>query len=136
MVKKIMRDPLFLAQKSVDATEDDKQVVTDLLDTLRANLDHCVGMAANMIGFHKRIIAFQDEGKIIVMLNPEIIKKSQIYSAKEGCLSLSGQRETKRYRSIKVRYLDMQMKIKIKTFKDFTAQVIQHEIDHCDGILI
>ena len=93
-------------------------------------------MAANMIGFHKRIIAFQDEGKIVVMLNPEIIKKSQIYSAKEGCLSLSGQRETKRYRSIKVRYLDMQMKIKIKTFKDFTAQVIQHEIDHCDGILI
>ena len=136
MVKKIMRDPLFLAQKSVDATEDDKQVVTDLLDTLRANLDHCVGMAANMIGFHKRIITFQDEGKIVVMLNPEIIKKSQIYSAKEGCLSLSGQRETKRYRSIKVRYLDMQMKIKIKTFKDFTAQVIQHEIDHCDGILI
>ena len=81
-------------------------------------------------------VAFQDEGKIVVMLNPEIIKKSQIYSAKEGCLSLSGQRETKRYRSIKVRYLDMQMKIKIKTFKDFTAQVIQHEIDHCDGILI
>ena len=136
MVKNIMRDPLFLAQKSVDATEDDKQVVTDLLDTLRANFDHCVGMAANMIGFHKRIIAFQDEGKIVVMLNPEIIKKSQIYSAKEGCLSLSGQRKTKRYRSIKVRYLDMQMKIKIKTFKDFTAQVIQHEIDHCDGILI
>ena len=136
MVREVVHDVLFLGQKSEPATQADKQVAIDLLDTLKAHEEGCVGMAANMIGFHKRIIAFQDEGKIVVMLNPEIIKKSQIYSAKEGCLSLSGQRETKRYRSIKVRYLDMQMKIKIKTFKDFTAQVIQHEIDHCDGILI
>ena len=136
MVREVVHDVLFLGQKSEPATQADKQVAIDLLDTLKAHEEGCVGMAANMIGFHKRIIAFQNEGKIVVMLNPEIIKKSQIYSAKEGCLSLSGQRETKRYRSIKVRYLDMQMKIKIKTFKDFTAQVILHEIDHCDGILI
>ena len=93
-------------------------------------------MAANMIGINKRIIAFQDNGKITVMLNPEIIKTSDAYKTKEGCLSLEGQRETTRYRSIKVKYQDTNMKVKIKTYKNFTAQVIQHEIDHCNGILI
>lgn len=136
MVRDTVKDTFILSRISVLANKDDLSIAQDLIDTLEAHKESCAGMAANMIGLHKRIIAFQDEGKIVVMLNPEIIKKSQIYSAKEGCLSLSGQRETKRYRSIKVRYLDMQMKIKIKTFKDFTAQVIQHEIDHCDGILI
>lgn len=136
MVRDIVKDTFILSRISVLASKDDLMIAQDLVDTLEFYKESCAGMAANMIGFHKRIIAFQDEGKIVVMLNPEIIKKSQIYSTKEGCLSLSGQRETKRYRNIKVRYLDMHMKIKIKTFKDFTAQVIQHEIDHCDGVLI
>ena len=137
MVKKIVKDPLFLAQKSVDATEADKQVVTDLLDTLRANLDHCVGMAANMIGKPKRIMVMEDQGKYYVLINPEIIKASgNRYKAIEGCLSLDGSRETYRYPKIKVTYLDEHWKKKIKTFEGLAAQTIQHEMDHFEGILI
>ena len=136
MVKKIMRDPLFLAQKSVDATEADKQVITDLLDTLRANLDHCVGMAANMIGVNKCIIAFDNEGTYMVMFNPEIVKKSGPYQAEEGCLSLSGTRRARRWESIKVRWQNEKFQERIKTFTGWTAQIIQHEIDHCEGIII
>ena len=136
MVKKIMRDPLFLAQKSVDATEADKQVITDLLDTLRANLDHCVGMAANMIGVNKRIIAFDNDGAYLVMLNPVIIRQSEPYEAEEGCLSLTGTRKTKRYQTIKVQWQNEQFQTRIRTFTGWAAQIIQHEIDHCEGILI
>ena len=137
MVKKIMHDPLFLAQKSVDATEADKQIVIDLLDTLRANLEHCVGMAANMIGVHKRIICFDDNGKYMTMFNPEIIKKADPYQTEEGCLSLlGGPRTCKRYKSIKVQWQTAEFQTRIKTFTGWTAQIIQHEIDHCDGILI
>ena len=136
MVKKIMRDPLFLAQKSVDATEDDKQVVTDLLDTLRANLDHCVGMAANMIGVKKNIIVVAAGPFQFAMINPVITGKSGAFQTEEGCLSLEGVRKTKRYQSIKVQYQTMDGKPRIKTFTGWTAQIIQHEIDHCDGILI
>ena len=141
MVKAIMRDPLFLAQKSVPATEADKQVVQDLLDTLRANLDRCVGMAANMIGVKKRIIAFLDESgrtsTYIVMLNPEIIKKDGAYDAEESCLSLlGGPRSCKRYKSIKVKYQTLELQTRVKTYTDWTAQIIRHEVGHCNGILI
>ena len=136
MVKKIMRDPLFLAQKSEDATEDDKQVVTDLLDTLKANLDHCVGMAANMIGKNKCIIACQFGPLIVAMINPVITKKSQKYSTSEGCLSLTGERETTRFNKIEVSYLNQSFQKVHATFEGFNAQIIQHEIDHCNGILI
>ena len=141
MVKAIVRDPLFLAQKSVPATEADKQVVQDLLDTLRANLDRCVGMAANMIGVRKRIIAFFDESgrapTYTVMLNPEIIKKDGAYDTEEGCLSLlGGPRKCKRYKTIKVQYQTLKMQTRTKNFTGWTAQIIQHEVDHCNGILI
>ena len=136
MVKKIIHDPVFLSKKSVDATEADKQVVTDLLDTLKANLDRCVGMAANMIGVAKRIIAFDDEGVYRVLFNPEIVKKNGPYEAEEGCLSLTGTRKTKRWKSIKVKYQDEQFRQRFKTWNGWSAQIIQHEIDHCEGILI
>ena len=136
MVKKIMRDPLFLAQKSVDATEDDKQVVTDLLDTLRANLDHCVGMAANMIGVKKNIIVVAAGPFQFAMINPVITGKSGAFQTEEGCLSLEGVRPTRRWKSIKVQYETADGKPRIRTFTDWTAQIIQHEMDHCDGILI
>ncbi|WP_297236909.1 peptide deformylase [uncultured Faecalicoccus sp.] len=136
MIKHIVKDTFILQRLSSVATENDSDIVKDLIDTLEANKEICAGMAANMIGINKRIIAFQDNGKITVMLNPEIIRMSDAYKTKEGCLSLEGQRETTRYRSIKVKYQDTNMKVKIKTYKDFTAQVIQHEIDHCNGILI
>ena len=136
MVKKIMRDPLFLAQKSVDATEDDKQVVTDLLDTLKANLDHCVGMAANMIGVKKNIIVVAAGPFQFAMINPVITGKSGAFQTEEGCLSLEGVRPTRRWKSIKVQYETADGKPRIRTFTGWTAQIIQHEIDHCDGILI
>lgn len=136
MIKPINKDPIFLAQKSSDATVLDKQVAADLLDTLQANARGCVGMAANMIGVSKRIIVFDNEGTPMVMFNPEIIKFSGPYEAEEGCLSLSGTRKTKRYRSIKVRYQNEAFQIRLKTFTGWTAQIIQHEIDHCNGILI
>ena len=136
MVKEIVRDPIFLHIKSESASEADLQTARDLLDTLEAHKDGCVGMAANMIGVSKRIIAFDDNGVYTVMLNPEIVKFSGAYAAEEGCLSLSGTRRTKRFRSIKVNYLNEKMQPRVKTYTGFTAQIIQHEIDHCNGILI
>ena len=136
MVQEIMHDPIFLGRKSAPATREDLPVAQDLLDTLRANAAGCVGMAANMIGVTKRIIAFDNEGTYMVMFNPEIIKSSGEYEAEEGCLSLSGIRKTKRYQSIKVRYQNEAFQIRLKTFTGWTAQIIQHEVDHCNGILI
>ena len=136
MIQSIMKDPIFLAQKSALATIDDKEIAQDLLDTLAAHRDGCVGMAANMIGVLKRIIVFDDNGTASVMLNPEIVRCSGQYEAEEGCLSLSGTRKTKRYQSIKVRYQTVEMQVRLKTYTGWTAQIIQHEIDHCNGILI
>ena len=137
MVKELMHDPIFLAKKSETATENDIDIAVDLLETLVHHQEGCVGMAANMIGELKRIIAFDNDGEYMVMFNPVILKKSDAYETKESCLSLlGGPRKTKRYKSIKVQYQTEDFKIRIKTFKGFTAQIIQHEIDHCDGILI
>ena len=136
MVRKIMRDPFFLAQKSEDATEADQQVVVDLLDTLRANLDCCVGMAANMIGVNKRIIVINVGILFIEMFNPVILKQSMPYETEEGCLSLVGKRKTKRFNHIEVKYQDRNFKTHTQEFSGWTAQIIQHEIDHCDGIII
>ena len=136
MICEICRDEGFLAQKAEAATADDLGTAQDLLDTLIAPKDGCVGMAANMIGVCKRIIAFDTEGKFEVMLNPEIIKQSGAYEAEEGCLSLDGTRKARRYRTIKVRWLNEKLQERIKTFTGFTAEIIQHEIDHCDGIVI
>lgn len=136
MVKNIIHDPMFLAQKSEKATAADLQTAKDLLDTFEANKAACVGMAANMIGVKKRIIVFDNNGKYTVMLNPEIIKKSGEYETEEGCLSLAGTRKTKRFQLITVAYQDMDMKKKTENFFGWTAQIIQHEVDHCDGVLI
>ncbi len=137
MVKELIHDPIFLAQKSSPADESDKQTAQDLLDTIIAHKDECVGMAANMIGVKKRVIVFNDSGVFRVMFNPEIIGRSEPYKTAEGCLSLLGEpRPTTRYKNIKVRYLNEEFKPRIKTFTGFTAQIIQHETDHCDGILI
>ena len=136
MIRPIEKDPFFLGRKSRPATAEDLPIVRDLLDTLAANREGCVGMAANMIGQAVRIIAFDNGGSYMAMLNPEIIKASGLYEAEEGCLSLSGIRKTKRYRSIKVRYQNEQMQTRLKTFTGWTAQIIQHEIDHCNGVLI
>ena len=136
MVRDIMRDETFLSQKAEPATLEDLPVAQDLLDTLTAHKDGCVGMAANMIGVCKRIIVFDNEGTYMVMFNPEIIKKSGPYEAEEGCLSLPGTRKAKRWQSIKVQYQNEQFQIRFKTFTGWTAQIIQHEIDHCEGVLI
>lgn len=141
MIKELMHDPIFLAGKSEAATKEDLPIARDLLDTLMAHKDSCVGMAANMIGVKKRIIAFLDESgrtpTYTVMLNPEIIKKDGAYETEEGCLSLlGGPRPCKRYKSIKVRYQTMEIQMRIKTYTGWTAQIIQHEIDHCNSILI
>ena len=136
MIRKIMKDMIFLAQKSAPASAEDLPIAQDLLETLRAHKDGCIGMAANMIGVSKRIIAFDDHGKYAVLFNPEIVKKSDPYTAEEGCLSLSGVRSTKRYRKIQVRYQDERFLTRHKTYEGWTAQIVQHEIDHCDGILI
>ena len=137
MVKPIMRDPIFLSRKSVPATKEDLSVGQDLYDTLDAHKEGCVGMAANMIGVSKRIIIFVDEvGKYNVMYNPKIIRSSGVYEAEEGCLSLDGVRKTKRFRSIKVEFQNEAFQTRLKTYEGRTAQIIQHEIDHCDGILI
>ena len=136
MIRPIMKDPIFLAQKSAAATVMDLPIAQDLRDTLEAHRDGCVGMAANMIGAAKRIIIFDDNGRAAVMFNPEIVKCSGTYEAEEGCLSLPGTRKTKRYRSIKVRYQNEQFQTRLKTYTGFTAQIIQHEIDHCNGVLI
>lgn len=136
MVREIVKDPILLGRKSRDATAADLPLARDLLDTLEANRERCVGMAANMIGQAVRIIVFDHEGRAMVMLNPEIVKASERYETEEGCLSLEGLRKTKRYRSIKVRYQNEQLQLRLKTFTGWTAQIIQHEIDHCGGILI
>lgn len=136
MIREIMRDETFLAQKAEPAVSEDLPVAQDLLDTLTAHKDGCVGMAANMIGVCKRIIVFDNDGTYMVMLNPEVIKKSGPYEAEEGCLSLTGTRKAKRWQSIKVQYQNEQFQTRFKTFTGWTAQIIQHEIDHCEGILI
>lgn len=137
MVKPIMHDPIFLARKSGPAAKEDLPVAQDLLDTLAAHRETCVGMAANMIGVSKRIIAFDNEGSDMVMLNPEIVKGSGEYETEESCLSLlGGPRKTKRYQKIKVRYQTVDFQTRLKTFTGWTAQIIQHEIDHCNGVLI
>jgi peptide deformylase len=131
-----MRDEDFLSQRAEAATEEDLAVAQDLLDTLAAHRDGCVGMAANMIGVNKRIIAFDREGAYMVMFNPEIIKKSGPYEAEEGCLSLSGTRRVRRWQSVKVQYQNEKFQLRFKTFTGWTAEIIQHEIDHCEGVLI
>ena len=137
MIKELMHDPIFLGGKSEVATINDLQTAQDLLDTLTAHKDSCVGMAANMIGVRKRIIAFDNEGKYMVMFNPEIIKKSGPYDTEESCLSLlGGPRKCKRYQTIKVKWQTNEFETRIKTFTGWTAQIIQHEIDHCNGVLI
>ena len=136
MIQPIVKDPIFLGRKSREATAEDLPIAQDLLDTLAAHKDGCVGMAANMIGQAVRIIAFDNEGSYMVMLNPEIVMCAGQYETEEGCLSLEGVRKTKRYRSIKVQYQNEKLQIRLKTFTGWTAQIIQHEIDHCNGILI
>ena len=136
MICEICKDEAFLALKAEPATPDDLPIAADLLETLEAHKDGCVGMAANMIGVNKRIIAFDNQGSYMVMFNPEIIKKSGPYQAEEGCLSLAGARRARRWSSIKVRWQNEQFQERIKTFTGWTAQIIQHEIDHCAGIVI
>ena len=136
MVREIMKDEVFLAEASEKATAEDTEIARDLLETLEAHKAGCVGMAANMIGVHKRIIAFDNEGSYMVMFNPEIVKKSGAYETEEGCLSLTGTRKTRRWQSSKVQYQNEKMQIRLKTFTGWTAQIIQHEIDHCNGIII
>ncbi len=141
MIRELVHDTIFLAGKSEAADKFDIPVADDLLETLVCHKDECVGMAANMIGVRKRIIAFLDESgrnpTYTVMLNPEILKSDGLYETEESCLSLlGGPRKCKRYKSVKVRYQTKDMQIRIKTFNGFTAQIIQHEIDHCNGVLI
>ena len=137
MVQELIHDPLLLARKSRPAVSEDLPIAQDLLDTLLFHKDTCVGMAANMIGVSKQIICFNNKGEFMTMLNPEMIKKLDEYETEESCLSLlGGPRKTKRYRQIRVRYLTLDMKEREKTFTGFTAQIIQHELDHLSGILI
>lgn len=136
MVREICRDLLFLQRKARRATPEDKEIAKDLLETLCANRERCVGMAANMIGEAVAIIAFDNEGKYEVMYNPEIIKRDGAYSAEEGCLSLEGVRPCKRYKSVKVKYQNCEFQTRIKTYTGFTAQIIQHECDHLEGKII
>ena len=136
MIREICKDEVFLAQKAELATIEDLPVAADLLDTLKHHREGCVGMAANMIGVNKRIIAFDDDGTYMVMFNPEIVKKSGPYDAQEGCLSLVGLRPARRFQSIKVRWQNEKFQERLRTFTGWTAQIIQHEIDHCEGIII
>ena len=137
MVRELVHDPILLAIPSASAGAEDVESAQDLLDTLLAHKDGCVGMAGNMIGVHKCIIAFQDGKDYTVMLNPVIVKTAEPYETEEGCLSLlGGPRKTKRYRKIKVQYQTLQLQKRLKTYEGFTAQIIQHEVDHCNGILI
>ena len=136
MICPIVTSPVILQIPSTNATSDDKTIGENLKETLQAHAHECVGMAANMIGIHKRIIAVQDGNTLRIMYNPEITSSSKPYQTKEGCLSLTGIRETTRYKIIKVRYLNEQFEKQEETFDGFTAQIIQHEIDHCNGILI
>jgi peptide deformylase len=136
MIRDICRDETFLAQRAERAGLEDLETARDLLDTLTAYKESCVGMAANMIGVNKRIIAFDNEGEYMVMLNPVIVKQSGPYETEEGCLSLTGRRKTKRFQTIKVQWQNEKLQTRLKTFTGWTAEIIQHEIDHCDGILI
>ena len=136
MIREIVHDPIFLAQPSAPATEEDLPIAADLIDTLKANMDRCVGMAANMIGKRKRIIVMAKGPIAVAMINPVILSASGEYETEEGCLSLEGVRKTKRYRSIRLKWQDMQMKEHVGTLDGFQAQIVQHEIDHCDGKLI
>ena len=136
MIREICRDETFLSQKAAPATADDLATAQDLLDTLTAHKDGCVGMAANMIGVNKRIIAFDNEGTYMVMFNPVIVRQSGPYEAQEGCLSLTGVRKTKRFQTVKVQWQNEKFQARLKTFTGWTAEIIQHEIDHCGGILI
>ena len=136
MIREICKDETFLAQKAAPATADDLATAQDLLDTLTAHKDGCVGMAANMIGVCKRIIAFDNEGTYMVMFNPVIVRQSGPYETQEGCLSLTGVRKTKRFQTIKVQWQNEKFQTRLKTFTGWTAEIIQHEIDHCEGILI
>ena len=137
MVRELVHDPILLARKSVLAAKEDLDIARDLLDTLTAHRETCVGMAANMIGQYKNMIAFDNGGEYMIMLNPEILKAEGEYETEEGCLSLlGGPRKTKRFQKIKIRWQTMEFQTRIKTFSGWTAQIIQHEIDHCNGILI
>ena len=136
MIREICKDEVFLAQKAEPATVDDLCVAQDLLETLEAHKKGCVGMAANMIGVNKRIIVFDNQGTYMAMFNPEIVKQSGPYETEEGCLSLIGTRKTKRFQSIKVQYQNEKFQVRFKTFTGWTAEIIQHEIDHCEGIII
>ena len=136
MIREICKDEAFLAQKAEPAVPADLAVAQDLRDTLAAHREGCVGMAANMIGVNKRIIIFNNEGEYQVMLNPVIVKRSGPYEAEEGCLSLTGTRRTRRFETIKVQWRNEKFQTRLKTFTGWTAEIIQHEIDHCDGILI
>ena len=136
MVREICRDEAFLSQRAEPATKDDLGTAQDLRDTLAAHREGCVGMAANMIGVNKRIIIFDDQGEYQVMFNPVIVRRSGPYEAEEGCLSLSGTRRTKRFETIKVQWRNERFQTRLKTFTGWTAEIIQHEIDHCEGILI
>ena len=137
MIKELIHDPLILGKRSEPATKEDLFIADDLLDTLKAHQETCVGMAANMIGEHKRIIAFNDNGSFMTMFNPEILRNSDPYETEESCLSLlGGPRKCKRFNSIKVQWQTAEFQTRIKTFTGWTAQIIQHEIDHCNGILI
>lgn len=136
MIREICKDVIFLAQKAEPATPDDLPVAADLLETLEYHKDGCVGMAANMIGINKRIIAFDNDGEYMVMFNPEILRKSGPYETEEGCLSLTGVRPVKRWKTIKVQWQNEKFQQRIKNFTGWTAEIIQHEIDHCEGIII
>ena len=136
MIREICKDIIFLAQKAEPATPDDLLLATDLLETLEYHKDGCVGMAANMIGVNKRIIAFDNDGEYMVMLNPEILRKTGPYDTEEGCLSLTGVRPVKRWKTIKVKWQNEKFQQRIKNFTGWTAEIIQHEIDHCEGIII
>lgn len=136
MIREICTDETFLAQKAELALPEDLPIAADLLETLKHHKEGCVGMAANMIGVCKRIIAFEDDREYAVMFNPEIVKRSGPYDAEEGCLSLTGTRRAKRWSTIKVRWQNEKFQQRIKTFTGWTAQIIQHEIDHCEGIII
>ena len=136
MIREICKDETFLAQRAEPAAPEDRQTAADLLDTLEQHREGCVGMAANMIGVNKRIIAFDNDGQYMVMFNPEILRKSGPYDTEEGCLSLTGVRPVKRWKTIKVQWQNEQFQTRIKNFTGWTAEIIQHEIDHCEGIII
>lgn len=136
MIREIVHDPLFLSRPSAPATREDLAAAQDLMDTLRANRGTCVGMAANMIGVLRRIVAVDDGGKDLLLLNPEILRAQDPFEAEEGCLSLPGNRKVRRYGSIKVRYCNEKFQVRVRTFTGWTAQILQHEIDHCNGVLV